>query len=190
MGSGTWTLTGTGGGYPWHTSTITNLTFDAESSTIKTTGAMTTATSYFHGGGLTFNNVWIANTGTYAIQFTGSNTFNDLKIDPGRTVQFTANTTTTVSTFTSTATALATTSIGSITAAAHRLVKTGGGTISSDYLYISYSNATPTLTWYAGTHSVDSGNNTGWIFTAPPSSSVWQPRPGIISPSGGGFLMF
>lgn len=35
-----------------------------------------------------------------------------------------------------------------------------------DYLSIRNSIATPSDTWLAGTHSVDAGNNTGWIFNS------------------------
>jgi hypothetical protein len=42
-----------------------------------------------------------------------------------------------------------------------------------DYLNIRDSASTPsTLTWYAGTHSVNTSNNTGWIFTAPPAGGA------------------
>lgn len=47
------------------------------------------------------------------------------------------------------------------------LVKDGGGIVSNDYLNLSYCNASPANTWYAGTHSTDGGNNTGWLFTNP-----------------------
>lgn len=44
-----------------------------------------------------------------------------------------------------------------------------GGIVSNDYLDLSYCDVTPTVpqTWYAGVHSTDSGNNTGWSFTDP-----------------------
>ena len=47
----------------------------------------------------------------------------------------------------------------SITAATHSIVKAGGGTITSNYLTISYSVVTPSSTWTA-TNSTDGGNNT------------------------------
>lgn len=59
--------------------------------------------------------------------------------------------------------------IGSITAASHTWAKSGGGRISSNYLSISRSTATPANTWYAGVTSTDGGNNSGWNFTDPPS---------------------
>jgi len=51
------------------------------------------------------------------------------------------------------------------------LVK-ASGTVSSDYLSLQDSNATGGAAWYAGTHSTDVSNNTGWTFTAPPGGSI------------------
>ena len=57
--------------------------------------------------------------------------------------------------------------IGSVTAASHTLSK-ASGTVSSDFLSVSRSTATGGAGWYAGANSTDGGNNSGWIFTAPP----------------------
>ena len=46
------------------------------------------------------------------------------------------------------------------------------GIVSVDYLSIQDSNATGGATWNAGANCVDAGNNTGWIFTAPPAPST------------------
>jgi hypothetical protein len=54
------------------------------------------------------------------------------------------------------------------------------GTVSSDFLSISRSTATGGAGWYAGANSTDGGNNSGWIFTAPPAPSA----------GNGNFLMF
>ena len=48
------------------------------------------------------------------------------------------------------------------------LFKVRGGLVDVGHLSIKDSNATPLLTWYAGTTSTDAGNNTGWTFTASP----------------------
>lgn len=65
--------------------------------------------------------------------------------------------------------------IDSSNTSTHALVKAGGGTISCDYLIIQHSVASPSSTWYAGTNSTDnqavSTAGSGWIFTAPPSTS-------------------
>jgi hypothetical protein len=50
-------------------------------------------------------------------------------------------------------------------------VLTGGGYVNVNYLSIQDSGVTPaTTTWYAGANSTNVSGNTGWIFTARPSS--------------------
>jgi len=66
------------------------------------------------------------------------------------------------------------TSSGSITftgSAGQATLSKSSGTVSVNYLSIGNSIATGGATWYAGANSVDVGNNTGWIFTAPPPST-------------------
>jgi len=76
------------------------------------------------------------------------------------------------------------TSSGSITFTAdtQSTLSKSSGIVSVDYLSIQDSNATGGATWYAGANSVDAGNNTGWIFTAPPG-----PAP---SAATGNFFLF
>ena len=54
------------------------------------------------------------------------------------------------------------------------------GTVICDYLDISNSNATGGATWYAGSHSNNTTNNSGWIFTDPPSSFIKDMIGGFI----------
>ncbi len=176
MGSGTWTLTGTG--TIWNTSGVTNLTFNANTSTIKITNSSATART-FSGGGSTFNNFWSsAGAGTASLTIAGSNTFNDFKDDgsAAHSILFTTGTTQTVTTFTVSGTAGNLITINSTTTGTHALVKAGGGTISRDYLNIQHSVATPTDTWYAGVNSTDNQGVTtagsGWTFTAPPEGQT------------------
>lgn len=184
MGSGTWTLAANSGTI-WNFATATGLTINAETSTIKATGSALAGT--FAGGGKTYNNLWFsAGSSIGTITITGSNTFADFKDDgsAAHSIKFTAGTTTTVTTFTVSGTAGNLITIGSVTAANHRLNKVGGGTIDCDYLFISRSTATPESTWYAGDHSSDGDNNSGWIF--PPVSNSFIPSSSItqaISPS-------
>ena len=46
------------------------------------------------------------------------------------------------------------------------IISKSSGIVSCDYLNISNSNATGGANWYAGSHSVNTINNTGWIFSA------------------------
>jgi hypothetical protein len=114
------------------------------------------------------------------LTITGSNTFNDITntVQPA-SILFTAGTTSTFSSFSLSGTAGNLITIGSVTGASHTLSK-ASGTVSSDYLSISRSTATGGAGWYAGANSTDGGNNSGWIFTAPPAPSG----------SNSNFLMF
>lgn len=58
----------------------------------------------------------------------------------------------------------------------HTLSK-ASGTVNGDYLDISNSNATGGATWYAGSHSVDTANNNGWIFDDAPTEQKISPLP-------------
>jgi hypothetical protein len=166
MGSGTWTLSGTG--TVWDCTTSTNLTVNANTSTIVLSNTTTTART-FAGGSRTYNNLTIGGvTGTSTLTITGTNTFNTLASTKlvAHTIIF-PNVTTTVSNWTITGT------LGNVVTLARTgasgtftLDKTGGGQITGlNYLSISNSNATPANTWFAGVNSTDGGNNTGWIFT-------------------------
>lgn len=157
---------------------------NANTSTLKFTDT-TNSTLFFSGGSGTFNNVWFnrgASTGS--ISLTGSNLFNDFK-DTGtaaHSLLFTAGTTQTVSTFTvvgnGAGNEISINTVGMTTT--HALTKTGGGTISSDFLNIQHSVATPSSTWYAGANSINNQGvstvGSGWIFTVPPViSSTFNP---------------
>lgn len=129
---------------------------------------MTAATAKsFVGGGSTFN-CTLNNGGAGALTITGSNTFTTLanSVQP-TSFLFTAGTTQTLTNWNISGTAGNLVTIGSPTAASHTLSK-ASDTVSADYLSISRSSATGGATWYAGANSTDGGNNSGWIFTAPP----------------------
>jgi hypothetical protein len=162
MGSGTWTLTGEtlSNEYVWDLDTTTGLTFNANTSTIKTTNASNNNKT-FRGGGLTYCNYEIACPGANVIR--GGNTFNDFKVNAGRGAYFEAGTTTTVTTLTAIGTAGNTVYIGGETASNWTISKSSG-TVTVDYCFIYYSQATGGATWNA-TNSTDAGNNTGWNFT-------------------------
>src|SRR3989344_6127875 len=157
--SGLITITGSGTN-AWSINSASGLTFNAGTSTIKFTDA-TASSITFTGSGQVYNNVWFAR-GVSAASNTmvGSNTFNDFKDDgsAAHSILFTTGTTTTVTTFTVSGTAGNLKTINSTSTSTHTLVKSGGGTISSDYLNIQHSVATPASTWYAGVNSV---NNQG-----------------------------
>lgn len=159
LGSGTWTLTGN--------LTVAslaagaNLTVNASTSTIKITGAFT-ADRTFNGGGRTYNNIWDAHTGAFGLIIAGSNTFADLKIDPGEIVKFTDGTTQTVTSLTCAAGAERTLTG---TSTAGWTISKASGTVTVQNCDIQYSTATGGATWNAAS-SVNLGSNVGWIFAS------------------------
>jgi hypothetical protein len=156
MGSGIWKLNGTG--------TIWNVggTVNANTSTIKISNNSDTQKT-FSGGSKIYYNLLIEGSSICTYNFTGSNTFNDFS--SSKTVSFnllfTAGTTTTVTTFGINGSAGNLVTLSSTTTANHTLTKSGGGTITCNYLIISRSTATPALTWY-GVNCINGGNNSGW----------------------------
>jgi acetyltransferase-like isoleucine patch superfamily enzyme len=93
MGSGTWEATG--GDWYIYENNAEVVTVTPETSTIKMSGG-----GYFGTSNKTYNNLWFTTSGL----ITGSNTFNDLKIDAGLTISFKETSTQTVSSFTATGT--------------------------------------------------------------------------------------
>jgi hypothetical protein len=170
MGSGTWTLSGTG--TVWNIAVVPD-TFNKDSANIVLSDTSTTART-FAGGGLTYNKLTIGGaTGTSTLTISGSNTFSELASTKtvAHTITFTAGTTQTVGAWTITGTAGNVVTLQSSTTSSYTLTKTGSGVVIVDYLSISRSTATPAATWYAGTNSTDGGNNSGWIFGLPSSGN-------------------
>jgi len=173
MGSGAWTLTAaTGTVTVWNLATTTGLTFNKNTANIQITSA-TSGTKTFAGGGLTYNNLTITVTvGSLIIPITGANTFNTLSSTQTNawTLTLPASATTTVGSWSIAGVSGTIVTLNSSSAGTQAtLTSNGSGVISSDYLNIQDSAATPATTWYAGTNSTDVSNNTGWIFTAPPT---------------------
>jgi len=168
VGSGTSAWSGNGSNFTTTAGTGTG-TISMTSATAKT----------FEGNGFTYN-CTLNQGGAGALTITGSNTFSNITntVQPA-SVLFTAGTTSTFNNFNLSGTAGNLITIGSVTAASHTLSK-ASGTVSADFLSISQSTATGGAGWYAGANSTDGGNNSGWIFTAPPTPSA----------GNGNFLMF
>lgn len=169
-GNGTWTATGTGTN-PFQMATAGNgLTFNAEGSTIILSGGGA-GVKQFTGAGQTYNIATFQGDNNTLIN---SNTFATINAQsPGGAngLRFTGNTTTTITTsFTVNATSTAARQIAtSTTGSLFVLNYTGVGTVCVDYVNLSRSVGSPGSTWYAGANSLDSGNNSGWTFSACPA---------------------
>lgn len=153
MGSGTWS-----GGY-WQIDENSGATVNivAETSTIK----QTEYNEVFYGKGKTYYNLWITGDEYYVED---SNIFNDIKIDAGLTVWFKEGTTQTVNTFTVTGTDGNTITLDTDTGTGQFILSKSFGKITCDYVDIKNSKAIGGAIWSVGTHSTNSGNNSGWNF--------------------------
>jgi hypothetical protein len=170
LGSASWTVTGSGAAC-WST-TVTGSVSGTAGITLSNN---TTTARTFAAGTNTFGKLTIGgNTSISTTTIQGTSTYSE--IASTKTVAHTIvfpNVVTTVGAFTvqgsvGNVVTLSRTGVGGT----FTLTKTGGGVVSSDYLSISNSTATPIDTWYAGANSTNGGGNTNWIFSsAPPPSS-------------------
>ena len=179
MGSGLWTLTGTG--TVWDLDTTTNITFTKGTADIVLSSTSTSTRNFYSSGAagsvLAYNKLTIGGTtGTATLFFRGSTTFTELASTKtvAHTIQVRAGRTLTVDTWSVTGSSGNVVTLNSDTAGSQfTLTKTDSVPVSGiDYLSIKDSAATPSSTWYAGANSTNVSNNTGWIFTAAPSSTT------------------
>ena len=156
MGSGTWTLTG-GSTTVWDFSTVTNLTFNANTANIVLSGATNSSAKVFEGGNKTYNTLTIgggAATGQ-SLAIDGTNTFGDINSTKtvAHTVFFRASQTFADWSLSGSAGNLVT--LQASGTVAYTLTKSGGGYLTGvDYLTIVNVIASPASdTWYIGTGS-------------------------------------
>jgi fibronectin-binding autotransporter adhesin len=155
MGTGTWTLTGTG--TVWD-ATGSNLTVAANTSTIKINDG-SSSDKTFAGNGSVYSNIWLTGGGTGKLIITGNNTFGNVKVDSGRTVAFADGSSTTVSSLTTSGSTMT-----KQTSATYSLTITGGITMGLSAMTIDHCDCVTPNTFYAGASSTDGGNNTNVIF--------------------------
>jgi len=157
MGSGTWTLSGTG--TVWDTAATTGLTFNKGTANIVLSNTTTFART-FAGGGLTYNKLTIGGaTGTSALTIQGSNTFSEIDSTKtvAHTITLTNGTTTTVTTWSVKGTAGNVVTLQSpVAGSSYTLAKAGGGFLTGiDYLNVRDAIGSPISdTWYIGANSV------------------------------------
>jgi hypothetical protein len=170
LGSGTWTLTGTGN--VWNIVVITNLTINAGTSRIVIANTSATATT-FAGGGFTYYTLEYARGGGGGqLNFTSANTItNFIDVNSTAAHSITMGATTSFYRFIVKGSPGQLISVGRSATGAPVITKVGRGIVSDcDYLNIVSVGfaASPANTWYAGANST--GSASGWIITAPPSS--------------------
>lgn len=179
MGAGTWNVTGTGAGSIWNASPSTGLTLSAALSTIVFPSTSNSHT--FAGGSLTYGTFsYIASGSTGSLLISGSNTFTNINFYDAsnpRTLTFTAGTTNTVTgNFNVQGTAGNLITIASSTPGSQATLSKASGVVSADYLSLQDSAATGGAGWYAGAHSTNVSNVSGWNFaTAPAPAASFMP---------------
>jgi hypothetical protein len=172
MGSGTWTLTGTGA--VWNFANAPSALI-AGTATIVLSNTTATART-FNGGGLYYNKLTIGGTtGTSTLTISGSNIFGELASTKtvAHTIIFPSTTTTTVGKWSVTGTVGNVVTLAPSTAVtAYTLSIAGPANTGIDYLSISYCAVSTTSPgeFYVGVNSTNTAGNTGAIiFTATPA---------------------
>lgn len=172
MGSGTWTLTGTGTGTNtiWNATETTGLTINTQTANIVLSNNTTLERS-FNGGTFSYNRLTIGgNTATSTTSFGGGSTFAEIASTKtvAHTINFTANTQTTIGKWTVSGTAGNLVTVGSSSTPAVTLTFTG---VQDPINYLSVSRVTANPNWFVGPDSADGGNNTRVFFSPPPSGN-------------------
>ncbi|OHA95109.1 MAG: hypothetical protein A3A96_00840 [Candidatus Zambryskibacteria bacterium RIFCSPLOWO2_01_FULL_39_39] len=165
MGSGTWTVTGTGSPWGWATS---GTTLNEETSTIVMSNTLATAKT-FAGAGETYNNLTITGDN---VTITGNNTFNVMALNnPDLTTGVIIGTgsTQTITNLTTTAAATDVVVLSGVAGGGTETLTSSTSQICVDYLTITNLTAAGTAAWYAGANSTDGTGNGGWLFEACPS---------------------
>jgi hypothetical protein len=170
MGSGTWTLSGTGA--VWNCATAPTLI--ASTSTIVLSNTSTT-TRTFAGGGLYYNKLTIGGTtGISTLLLQGSNTFGELASTKtvAHTILFDSGSTNTFGKWSITGTAGNVVTLNSNAATiAYNFSIAGPANSGIDYLSVRdcLVSATSPGEFYVGANSTNVSNNTRVVFTATPA---------------------
>jgi hypothetical protein len=169
MGSGTWTLAGTG--TVWNCNASATVTASSASITLSNT---TTTARTFAGASKSYGKLTIGGaTGTSTLTITGANTFAEIASTKtvAHTIIFPATVTTTIGKWSVSGSAgnLVTVRAPSTTNAV--LTYNGTGVVSANFLSVTRITGNPDLTWYAGANSTNGGNNIRIYFVNAPVAS-------------------
>lgn len=135
---------------------------NAGTSSITIAVAPVSGNNIFSGGNKIYNNLYIF-SGTTLCTVGGNNTFNELRIEPGKLIRFSEGFTYTVTTFTLNGTANSPITLESGSAGTAWNLSKSTGTVTAFYTSIKDSAASGGATFNA-THSTNVSGNTGWTF--------------------------
>ena len=170
-----------GTGSAWYAPTSNNLSFVTSNANINlfNNGVM----NFIPGENLNYPNVVInSNVANSITSFYGNVSYQSLaaNVTSDYTVRFDSGVTNRFDKWALTGTNTANMTLTSVAKSGiftqHSLVFTGAGDVNVSNANISYSNASPTDTWYSLylNNNINSGNNTGWIFEIPTPPSGQQ----------------
>lgn len=171
LGDGTWTLTATSGASLWTMATTTNLTFNANNSTIHFSGTGTDVRG-FSGGALTYHNVTFAG-GAGGVQITGGNTFGTLTLNSPNFINMPASATQTISTLSLGGTSNVSNQIALINTntSATATVSISSGTVAFDWAVFRRMTFGGGAT-FSATNALDLGLNSGITISAPAAAAA------------------
>jgi len=176
MGSGLWTLSGSGTSVAtrvWNLSTTTNLVLNKDTANFLLSSTAT-AEINFWGGSLTYNKLTISGaTGNSTTVIRQTDTFSEIASTKpvAHTISFTTNTTT-IGTWTVTGTAGNVVTVNNTTPGSRRTINLTNATSGIDYLSVTDIGVTTTDKFYVGANSTDGGNNLNVYFTAAPTPTA------------------
>lgn len=181
MGSGLWTLAGTG--TVWTTATATNLTFNKGTADILLSSGSATARS-FAGGGLSFNKITIGGaTGSSTTNLQAINATEFASTKPvAHTITITSATALSFATWSVSGTAGNVVTLNSSVAGTRRTFNLTNVTSGIDYLAVQDMECLQADRFYVGANSTDNGNNVNVYFTASPSVNVKTIFKNVFSP--------
>jgi hypothetical protein len=181
MGSGLWTLSGTG--VIWNLGNTTGLTLNKDTADILLSNTTTSART-FNGTQQTYNKLTIGGaTGVSSTTVGGASTFSELASTKtvAHTVIFSSSQT--INTWSITGTSGNVVTVNSSSAGTRRTINLTNSTAGTvDYLDVKDIGITDEDKFYVGDNSIDSGNNLNVYFTAEPG-----PTP---TATGNMFFMF
>jgi hypothetical protein len=163
MGSGTWTLTGTGN--VWNIFSGNTVNLNAETSTILYTDTSASTKTFANGGvNKTYYNLQIngaAGAGTVTIA--SNNTFNNITFDPNSNIRLTASKTQTINGAITATGTLGNTIVVRSTSGTNATISSAAG---AAWAYTTLTNLTGTGGGvFAAINSTDGGGNVNWTIT-------------------------
>jgi hypothetical protein len=173
MGSGLWTLSGTG--TVWDMGTTTNRTFNKDTADILLSDTSSTARTFTSGNSTSLNKLTIGgSTGASTTTFnSGSVSFAELASTKtvAHTVTFTTNQGT-IADWSITGSAGNVVTVNTNTPGTRRTFTLANITSGIDYLAVQDIGELSGNKFYVGANSTDNGNNSNVIFTDPPDAAA------------------